>query len=81
MAENTSEVETTPEWDPDYYAERVGRFVDMNTDFEKETVARADIAQFVRDELDTDYLNETINVALAQDLIVERDENRYAPAE
>ncbi|SFL01193.1 hypothetical protein SAMN04487950_1933 [Halogranum rubrum] len=81
MAENTSEVETTPEWDPDYYAERVGRFVDMNTDFEKETVARADIAQFVKDELDTDYLNETINVALAQDLIVERDENRYAPAE
>lgn len=81
MDENTSEVEVTPDWDPDYYAERVGRFVDMNTDFEMETVARTDIAQFVKDELDTDYLNETINVALAQNLIIERDENRYAPAE
>jgi hypothetical protein len=81
MDDDTTDVETTPEWDPDYYAERVGRFVDMNTDFEKQTVARAEIAQLVKDELDTDYLNETINVALAQDLIVETAENRYAPVE
>ncbi|MFC6723101.1 hypothetical protein ACFQE1_01575 [Halobium palmae] len=81
MDDKTSEIEEEPDWDPDYYAERVGRYVEMNTEYEAESVPRSEIAQFVRDELDTDYLNETINVALAQNLIVKVDENQYRPAD
>lgn len=77
MDDHDSPPEQTPEWDPDYYAERVARYIEREPEYETKPVPRSAIAQFVREELDPDYLNETINAALAQDLIEEVGEDQY----